>query len=57
MKRMIRVGLLGLSLCGGCIFRSQHEVITQHEVKPIHITMDINVKVQKDLESFLDLED
>jgi len=54
MKRCFMFYLLCLSLCGGCFsLRTEHEV----EVKPIHITMDINVKVQKDLENFLDLED
>lgn len=52
MRSCFRYGLLCLSLCAGCF-----SLKTEHEVKPIHITMDINVKVQKDLENFLDLED
>ena len=50
MKRYFM--LLLLALCGGCF-----SLKTEHKVEPIHITMDINVKVQKDLEDFLDLDD
>ncbi len=39
------------SLAGGCL-----SIKTEHEIKPIHITMDVNLKVQKDLENFLDLD-
>jgi hypothetical protein len=54
MKRFFRYGMVCLSLCAGCFsVKTEHEVA----VKPIHITMDINVKVQKDLENFLDLDD
>ena len=34
-----------LCLAGGCI-----QVKTESEIKPIHITMDINLKVDKDLD-------
>lgn len=33
-------------LCAGCL-----TVKTEHEVKPIHITMDINLKVDQQIES------
>lgn len=49
MKRVVLI-LLPLSLLtGGCI-----SVKTEHEVKPIHITMDVNlnVKVDKALDDF-----
>ena len=36
---------------GGCL-----SVKTEHEIKPIHITLDVNLKVQKELEDFLNLE-
>lgn len=39
------------SLVDGCI-----SVKTEHEIKPIHITMDVNLKVQKELEDFLKLD-
>lgn len=50
MKRAFLVILLPLSsLLSGCL-----TLKTQHEVKPIHITMDVNlnVKVEKALQDF-----
>jgi hypothetical protein len=38
-------------LAGGC-FSGQIRTDNQVEVKPIHITIDVNVHVQKDLDSF-----
>ncbi|MEI8241630.1 MAG: hypothetical protein WCI17_00010 [bacterium] len=38
-------------LAGGC-FSGQIKTDNQVEVKPIHITIDVNVHVQKDLDSF-----
>ena len=40
---------LGLpaGLTGGCF-----SVKTESEIKPIHITLDVNVHVQKDLDNF-----
>jgi hypothetical protein len=29
----------------------------KHEVAPIHITVDVNVKVQEELDEFFDFED
>ncbi len=48
MKPAVILVLLSVAL-GGCI-----SVKTQHEVKPIHITMDVNlnVKVDKALNDF-----
>ncbi len=48
MKPAFLLVMLSL-VCGGCI-----SVKTQHEVKPIHITMDVNlnVKVDKALNDF-----
>ncbi len=39
------------TVAGGCL-----SVKTEHEIKPIHITMDVNLKVQKELEDFLNLD-
>jgi hypothetical protein len=39
------------SVAGGCL-----SIKTEHEIKPIHITMDVNLKVQKELEDFLNLD-
>jgi hypothetical protein len=50
MKRALLVLLLPLaSMLSGCL-----TLKTQHEVKPIHITMDVNlnVKVEKALQDF-----
>jgi len=38
-------------VAGGCL-----SVKTEHEIKPIHITMDVNLKVQKELEDFLNFD-
>ncbi len=60
---MLRNTRIGLSLAllmafavSGCL-RSSHEIKTQSEIKPIeikpiHITIDINVKVDKALDDF-----
>ncbi len=52
-NRAQAAGLLvfAMTLAGGCL-----SIKTEHEVKPIHITMDVNLKVQKELENFLDLD-
>ena len=52
-KLMLATVLLAslASMVGGCL-----SIKTEHEIKPIHITMDVNLKVQKDLENFLDLD-
>lgn len=51
----MRIFLMALAVLllaqGGCSTR--HEVqMAPVEVKPIHITIDVNVRVQKDLEDF-----
>ncbi len=55
MRHMRREALallvLSGSLAGGCI-----KLKTEHEIKPIHITMDVNLKVQKELDDFLNLD-
>ncbi len=54
MKRAIQVqGILavGAVLVGGC-FSGNIKTDNQVEVKPIHITIDVNVHVQKDLDNF-----
>lgn len=39
---------LGLALLlGGCL-----SIKTQHEIKPVYITVDVNLKVQKELDNF-----
>lgn len=39
--------LLALALGNGCL-----SLKSQHEVKPIHITMDINLKVDRELDRY-----
>jgi len=56
---MKRVGCVIMSAAmtaaafSGCI---KAKVETTHEIKPIQITLDINLKVQKELEDFLNLD-
>lgn len=50
---LITIGVLTLST--GC---TQHRVtVDPIEVKPIHMTVDINVKVDRELEDFFDFEE
>ena len=43
-----------LAAAGGCV---QHSVRSEPiEIKPIHITMDINLRVQRELDEFFDFE-
>ena len=52
-KITVAFALLGLVawLAGGC-FSGRIQTDNQVEVKPIHITIDVNVRVQKDLDNF-----
>ena len=54
MKKLIGLALLALLviLLQGC-FHSSHEVeVKPVEIKPVHITIDVNVKVEKQLDDF-----
>ncbi|MCL2104848.1 MAG: hypothetical protein FWH21_07335 [Kiritimatiellaeota bacterium] len=56
MRRVWRAALSAVimaSAFSGCI---KAKVETTHEIKPIQITLDINLKLQKELEDFLDLD-
>ena len=48
----VTMAVLLLLLCVGC--QTQHKVETVHkvEVAPMHITIDVNVKVDKALDDF-----
>ncbi len=51
---LLRASLLPLAaLAGGCINVDSEPI----EIKPIHITMDINLRVQRELDEFFDFED
>ena len=47
MKRWLLAGVAGALLAVPCCARVKVEPI---EIKPIHITMDINIKIQKQLD-------
>lgn len=50
----MRIQLLGVAIAvlvvAGC--RTSHQVDMTHEIKPIHITLDINLKVDQELDNF-----
>ncbi len=48
-KHMLWI-VLTLFALAGC--RTQHKVDMTHDVKPIHITLDINLKVDRALDNF-----
>ncbi len=48
-KHMLWMMLVMLATAG-C--RSQHQIDMTHEVKPIHITLDVNLKVDRALDNF-----
>lgn len=50
MKKLCFWAVLALLITAGC--RTRHEVDMTHEVKPIHITLDINLRVEKELDDF-----
>ena len=45
MKTLNMIAVAATCLAGGCI-----QVKTESEIKPIHITMDVNLKVDKALD-------
>ncbi|MHB1155924.1 MAG: hypothetical protein ACYC26_03690 [Phycisphaerales bacterium] len=47
-------GAMAVALMGGCQPTVKVEPI---EVKPIHVTVDVNIKVDKELDRFFDFED
>jgi hypothetical protein len=52
----VRCWLLALTaLAGGCFSHTVQSAPI--EIKPIHITMDINLRVQKELDEFFDFEE
>ena len=47
--RLYLIPLAAAALASGCL-----AVKTEHEVKPIHITMDINLKIDRELDNYFD---
>jgi hypothetical protein len=56
MRRYFIYALFFGTLCSGCFRLKTEHKVEPIKIEPIHITMDINLKVQKDLEAFLDVE-
>ena len=52
MKHYMAVVPVLAVLAAGC--RTQHQVEMTHDVKPIHITIDVNVKVDRALDDFFE---
>ena len=53
MKFIISVMVIGIVLAlAGC-----GTITVKHQVEPIYITMDVNIKVEKQLNEFFDFED
>jgi hypothetical protein len=50
---------LALLACAGCIcFGSGCGMLTvKHEIKPIYATINVNIRIQKELEGFFDFEE
>ena len=53
MKRL----LLPVLVAGACLGGGCGMLTIKHEVKPIYATIDINIRVQKELEEFFDFEE
>jgi hypothetical protein len=51
----VAIALASLLAVGGC---TQHRVeVAPIEVRPIHMTLDINIKIDRELDNFFDFED
>ncbi len=58
MKKLAYLGMLLVLALGSAGCRTQHDIHTVSEVKPIHITIDVNVKVDRELDDFFsDIDD
>lgn len=56
--RWLVLVLLALPVTLGSASCTRHTVeVEPVEVKPIHVTMDVNIKVQRELDNFFDFED
>lgn len=50
MKNVILMVALLLGVAAtGC---TRHQIAIEHEIKPIHITLDINLKIDRELDDF-----
>ncbi len=48
-KQIVWTGLVLLLASTGC---TRYQVDMTHEVKPIHITLDINLKIDRELDNY-----
>lgn len=48
---MTPLAILLLLIVNGCL-----SIKTEHEIKPIQITLDINLKIERELENFMNLD-
>ena len=46
----VTAGLVIAAVCG-C---THHRIETTHDIEPIHITIDINLKIDRELDDFFD---
>jgi len=54
-KRFTWILVIGMALCLALGCSTRHEVaMAPVEIKPIHITIDVNVKVDRALDNFFD---
>ena len=53
-RPLLAAALGALIMLGGCTHRVQLEPI---KVEPIYITLDINLKIDRELDSFFDFEE
>lgn len=51
-RRWIAAGVLLCGVAGGCT----PTVRVEHKVEPVHITMDINLRVDRELDDFFDFQ-
>ncbi|MEX0653197.1 MAG: hypothetical protein WD534_17095 [Phycisphaeraceae bacterium] len=52
---MAGLALAGVMTVGGCT--SHRVTVDPVEVRPIHMTVDINIKIDRELDRFFDFED
>ncbi|WP_309399311.1 hypothetical protein [Cerasicoccus maritimus] len=51
MQKAFPLAVIASSLLCGCI-QTEHKVETHHKIDPIHITVDVNLKVERELDDF-----
>ncbi len=51
-KGLLVLGLVAAAALAGCIKTESKVEIAPIEVKPVHLTIDINVRVEKQLDDF-----